>query len=228
MKTRTFRAAKAAAVAAAVAGLAAIVAGLGTPALAWNKPGHMVSGSIAYQELRRTNPQVLGRIVALLKQHPDYERLWRARVQDAQAAGIDEAEALLMQAARWPDDARSRLRGREGWHYINLPYAPNGGPAPQPPPVNILSAYQTNLDLVRSGNGLPPGRQGQIARAEALCSGCCTWASATCTSRCTRSACSKRPSSAAEPAIGAARSSTSVPGRIGRPSPCTRCGTTWS
>jgi hypothetical protein len=186
----------------------------------------MVSGAIAYEELRRTNPQVLGRVVALLKQHPDYERLWRARVQDAQAAGIDEAEALLMQAARWPDDARSRLPGREGWHYINLPYALNGGPAPEPPPVNILSAYQTNLDLVR-GNNLPPGRQGQIARAEALC-----WVlhlvGDVHQPRCTRSACSKRPSSAAEPAIGAARSSTSVPGRIGRPSPCTRCGTTWS
>ena len=106
MKTRTFRAAKAAGVAAAVAGLAAIVAGLGTPALAWNKPGHMVSGAIAYQEPRRTNRQVLGRIVAVLKQHPDYERLWRARVEDAQASGIDEAEALLMQAARWPDDVK--------------------------------------------------------------------------------------------------------------------------
>jgi hypothetical protein len=167
MRTRTFRSAKAAV--AAALGLATIVAGLGTPALAWNRPGHMVSGAIACQELRRTNPQALGRVVAVLKRHPDYERLWQARVKDAQAQGIDEAEALLMQAARWPDDARARLRGREGWHYINLPYAPNGGPAPEPPAVNILSAYQTNLDLVRSGNGLPSGRQGQIARAEALC-----------------------------------------------------------
>jgi hypothetical protein len=166
MRTRTFRSAKAAV--AAALGLATIVAGLGTPALAWNRPGHMVSGAIACQELRRTNPQALGRVVALLKRHPDYERLWRARVKDAQAQGIDEAEALLMQAARWPDDARARLRGREGWHYINLPYAPNGGPAPEPPAVNILSAYQTNLGLVR-GSGLPPGRQGRIARAEALC-----------------------------------------------------------
>ena len=86
MRTRAFWLAIKVAVAAA--GLASIVAGLGRPALAWNKPGHMVSGSVACQELWRSNPQVLGRIVAVLKQPPDYERLWQARVVRSSAAGL--------------------------------------------------------------------------------------------------------------------------------------------
>jgi hypothetical protein len=34
-------------------------------ALAWNKAGHMVSGAIAYADLKQANPQTLARVIAL-------------------------------------------------------------------------------------------------------------------------------------------------------------------
>ena len=38
-----------------------------TAACAWNKAGHMVSGAIAYADLKQNSPQSLTRVVALLK-----------------------------------------------------------------------------------------------------------------------------------------------------------------
>ena len=62
---------------------------------------------------------------------------------------------LFMMAARWPDDVRGDAVFHHGaWHYINLPYTPEGQPASvqpiDPPTENILSAYQSNLDIVQS------------------------------------------------------------------------------
>src|SRR5262249_33233682 len=45
-------------------------------ALAWNKAGHMVSGAIAYAELKQASPQTLARVIALLKTHPHFETRW--------------------------------------------------------------------------------------------------------------------------------------------------------
>lgn len=44
------------------------------PAFAWNKAGHMVSGAIAYSELRQSNQQTLDKVVAILKEHPEYSK----------------------------------------------------------------------------------------------------------------------------------------------------------
>jgi hypothetical protein len=51
-----------------------------TPALAWNKAGHMVSGAIAYNELQAKAPQSLPRVIALLKKHPFYQSKWKAEI----------------------------------------------------------------------------------------------------------------------------------------------------
>jgi len=74
---------------------------------------------------------------------------------------------LFMLAARWPDDIRGDASFQHGaWHYINRPYTPEGQPASvqpvDPPADNILAAYQTNLDIVRS-------RAPAATRAVALC-----------------------------------------------------------
>jgi hypothetical protein len=62
---------------------------------------------------------------------------------------------LFMLAARWPDDIRGdSALDHDTWHYMNLPYKPEGQPATvhtvDPPAENILSAYQRNLDSLRS------------------------------------------------------------------------------
>jgi hypothetical protein len=63
-----------------------------------------------------------------------------------------------MQAARWADDIRSndRAQNRPRWHYINLPFKPEGQPATvqvrEPDPVNILTALVENESVVKNEN----------------------------------------------------------------------------
>jgi hypothetical protein len=133
-----------------VAVAALLVAG---PSLAWNRAGHMVSGAIAYDELLQTSPATIARVVAILRQHPQYESRWKP-----QLVGMNEPDQerfLFMLAARWPDDVRGdRIFDHPAWHYIDYPYKPNGQPtsvpAPAPPVENIVEAFKQNLAILQS------------------------------------------------------------------------------
>jgi S1/P1 Nuclease len=98
------------------------------PASAWNIPGHMLSAAIAYQVLQRESPQAIDKVKAVLEKHPWYVNQWQARLQDTPAGERDLL--LFMQAARWADDIRTqdRAQNRPSWHYINLPFKPEGQP----------------------------------------------------------------------------------------------------
>jgi hypothetical protein len=74
------------------------------PASAWNIPGHMLSGIIAYQVLRQENPETIEKVKALLEKHPWYAHQWQARLQDVPVA--DRDLMLFMQTARWAHDIR--------------------------------------------------------------------------------------------------------------------------
>jgi hypothetical protein len=133
-----------------VAGIALLAAG---PSLAWNRAGHMAMAAIAYDELSRSAPATIVRVVAVLRQHPHYESRWKAQMAGMSAQ--DQERYLFMLAARWPDDIRGdRTFDRPEWHYINYPYKPPGQPAsvPAPPPEtdNIVSAFQHNVEIVQS------------------------------------------------------------------------------
>ena len=52
------------------------VTALPHPALAWNIPGHMLSGIIAYQVLQQENPQTIEKVKAALEKHPWYATQW--------------------------------------------------------------------------------------------------------------------------------------------------------
>ena len=99
------------------------------PALAWNIPGHMLSGAVAYQILRQENPPTIDKVKVVLEKHSWYANQWQARLQDVPVA--DRDLVLFMQAARWPDDIRfsDRQHHRGPWHYINWPFKPEGQPA---------------------------------------------------------------------------------------------------
>jgi hypothetical protein len=56
------------------------------PARAWNIPGHMLSGIIAYQGLRQESPQTIDKVAAVLEKHPWYSNQWQARLQDVPGA----------------------------------------------------------------------------------------------------------------------------------------------
>jgi S1/P1 Nuclease len=93
-------------------------------ASAWNIPGHMLSAAITYQILSQESPQTIGKVKALLENHPWYVNQWQLRLQDIPAA--DRNMVLFMQAARWADDIRMRDKQhhRGAWHYINWPFKP--------------------------------------------------------------------------------------------------------
>jgi hypothetical protein len=126
----------------------------------------MISGSIAYQALKHESPTTIERVSALLEHHPGFANRWRNDLDSISA--LQRGEMLFMLAARWPDDARTKDRehDRPRWHYINLPFKPDGKPDnidPKPPhPVNILSALPENERIVRSQ---APAEQRAIALA---------------------------------------------------------------
>src|SRR5215831_12246842 len=75
------------------------------PASAWNIPGHMLSGAIAYQVLQQESPQTIAKVKAALEKHPWYTNQWHARLQDVPVA--EHSFVLFMQTARWSDDIRN-------------------------------------------------------------------------------------------------------------------------
>ena len=56
------------------------------PASAWNIPGHMLSGAIAYQVLQQESPETIEKVKAVLEKHPWYANQWQARLQDITVA----------------------------------------------------------------------------------------------------------------------------------------------
>jgi len=126
------------------------------PASAWNIPGHMLSAAIAYQVLQQESPQTIDKVKAVLEKHPSYENQWQARLQDVPVA--DHNLVLFMQATRWADDIRTldKAQNRPPWHYVNLPFNPEGQPATvqirEPEPVNILTAMAENQRISTNEN----------------------------------------------------------------------------
>lgn len=139
-----------------VLGFLVLAGSLATPAAAWNRPTHMVTGAIAYQELAERDPATAANLVALLEQHPAYLSRWKSRLQGLDAQ--QRAERLFMLAARWPDDIRDdgdfQRYHRTRWHFVNLPYKPPGEPASlrtrEPYDENILAALDANLRTLSS------------------------------------------------------------------------------
>jgi hypothetical protein len=73
--------------------------------IAWNIPGHMLSGAIAYQILQRENPAAIPVVRSILEQNPWYESRWKAQLE--KVPDTERDEMLVMLAARWADDIRT-------------------------------------------------------------------------------------------------------------------------
>jgi S1/P1 Nuclease len=121
---------------------------------AWNKPGHMVTGAVAYDSLKAKNPEALARVLALFKEHPHYVS-WLPTINLLPAENQDRY--LFMKAARWPDDVRDDDQyggdARAVWHYINFPFVPDGQPdtvkPKDPAATNIFTAFEEQSTLAR-------------------------------------------------------------------------------
>lgn len=90
-------------------------------AVAWNMARHMLTGAFVYQELKQNKPDLLQEVLAILKEHPEYDTRWAGPL--SRVAEDKQDQALLMLAARWPDDARDDPDEHHAtWHYVSFPY----------------------------------------------------------------------------------------------------------
>jgi hypothetical protein len=103
-----------------------LLALLPSTARAWNSTGHQVISQIAWRELK---PAVREKILALLKQHPQYEK----QLEPTAVKPDDPSFAMRVfaRASTWPDIVRS-ARGKDRefhhpeWHYVNNPIVAEG------------------------------------------------------------------------------------------------------
>jgi len=133
---------------------------LALPASAWNYSGHSIIAEIAYERL---NPQARVRVDRLIRDHPDYNRIF---IQGAPGATEDDPAALaryaFVRAAPWPDqiiysDNRfydelapnpqptpllpgfpDMMRHR-AWHYFNHGISGDGTPVIEQPPPHLMT-----------------------------------------------------------------------------------------
>jgi hypothetical protein len=124
---------------------------LPAPAWAWSKGGHMVTGAITYDLMKKDSPDALTRVIALLQKHPQYDNMFAPKLEKTEAA--DRDRTLLMWAARWPDDIRDDPEYHHSkWHYIDFPFKPKGQPdsvgTADPDPVNAVVALRTNFEIL--------------------------------------------------------------------------------
>lgn len=109
-------------------------------ALAWSRPGHMVSAAIAYDELSAQDRRVIERIVALTEKHPDRGAF---EVAIGRATGEERGRRIFLELARWPDDTRGSIHDHPTWHYWSRPIVdPASPPAKVSEDVPEGSAYE--------------------------------------------------------------------------------------
>ena len=131
---------------------------------AFNKPGHKVSGVIAYDVLMQKSPETVQKVIALLKQHPYYDEHWIGELESLPAT--DRDRGLFMLAAEWPDVVRNDKIHKEynhpKWHYTDDPFKPVGQPESlktlPPDEENIMTAYEANLTILKNGSETPSKR----------------------------------------------------------------------
>jgi hypothetical protein len=134
-------------------------------AYAWNDYGHMTIAAVAYNKL---TPTARARATALLKLNPDYPK-WIAGVP-----APDRDFTAFVRAATWPDAIKreggyvndgerpsgptsgqnigyaDKLQHRY-WHYIDLPFSPDGTPLQNPVPPNA----ETQIGVLRRALAAP-------------------------------------------------------------------------
>ena len=117
-------------------------------ALAWSRPGHMVSAAIAYQELSAQDRRIIDKIMSLAEKHPDRAAF---EVAIGRATGEERSRRIFLELARWPDDMRGTVHDHPTWHYWSRPIVDSKSPpATLPedvPEGSSMEAFALNLSV---------------------------------------------------------------------------------
>lgn len=134
------------------------------PAAAWTRPGHMVIAAIAFDDLEASDPAIVDRVVALLDSHPDRGPF---EVAEDRSEGRERALRLMMECARWPDDARMTGYDQPSWHLEMKPVVWAGDPPAVLPEDRVamdgVEAFALNARVMANRAATPS------QRAVALC-----------------------------------------------------------
>lgn len=139
---------------------------------AWNSTGHRLIAAIAYDRL---TPKARARVDALIRRHPDYEKLF---LRDAPTDPLARARAAFIAAAVWPDQIKGDPRFYDEtranasptpllpgfpdmarhttWHYYDTPYTPDGAEPEQQKPPHALSELTRIIPIIGSKADVPP------------------------------------------------------------------------
>jgi hypothetical protein len=124
-----------------------------SPARAWNATGHRVVAAIAYDHL---TPKARARVDELLRQHPDYGTLLPKDGRDAFLAAAVWPD-VIKGDNRFYDDTRENAKPtlllpgfptmarHTNWHYIDVPFSPDGTALDPVKPPNALEQLQRIL-----------------------------------------------------------------------------------
>jgi S1/P1 Nuclease len=119
------------------------------PATAWNYSGHCIIAEIAYERL---TPQVRARADQMIRNHPDYNRIFtRGAAEATKADPTALARYAFVHAAPWPD----MIKYSDNRFYDEL--APNAQPTPLLPGFPDMMRHATwhYFDTPFSGDGTP-------------------------------------------------------------------------
>ena len=141
-------------------------------AQAWNATGHRLIAAIAYDRL---TPKARARVDALIRQHPDYEKMF---LRDAPTDPPARARAAFIAAAVWPDQIKGDTRFYDEtrpnasptqllpgfpdmarhtiWHYYDTPYTPDGAEPEHQKPPHALSELNRIIPLIGNKSDVPP------------------------------------------------------------------------
>jgi hypothetical protein len=153
----------------------------GVKARAWNSTGHQVGAEIAWRELK---PAVREKVLAILRQHPQFAA--QLEPSEVKADSPEFGERVFARASTWPDIVRS-ARGKDReyhhpeWHYINTPIIAEGtdratleippvGEKPEAgkPPQNILQAMNGCVERLKNADAPVAERAVALAWIEHL------------------------------------------------------------
>jgi hypothetical protein len=79
----------------------------------WDHPGHMITAAVAFAEIERMRPELIGPIGLLFLAHPDPAPFW---VAAGDAKGKERVRRMFLESARWPDDSKFTSNDRLAWH----------------------------------------------------------------------------------------------------------------
>lgn len=133
-------------------------------ALAWTRPGHMVTAAIAYDELMTSDPKIVDRIIEIMASHPEPAPF---QVAIGRELNTERSQRIFLEIPRWADDVRGGEYSHPTWHYAIRPVIDREDP-PSQETADVISgsafeALALNIDVAKDP------RAAASERAVALC-----------------------------------------------------------